>query len=392
MHIKYSRFFFRAALALTASLFSLSCGSSSNGAVATSPDATADDGTGGTDTDGGDTEAGGEDDASGIDASLPATVLPIFDHISQFGIYSTTDPIYTPPAGVLMWRHGIEFVTKLTADQQAQIGSTLAARVTYHAQCDNYDRIGGIFFLLEPHGQTPAPGDPRTELVRFITPFSDYRLGALATHVFPDADISAYASVLADTTKDVWIGIAGGSNPYSGDPCTNAAVTADFAAVGFKYSVDFVTKGTPSSGTTLTLTAASNVNATSAPVSGTFSNTGGAVSGHVTILVSGHGSAQGGVEYESTADTVTLNGETLGPFNTKIDCAPYAKYSPDGNPGIFTGNTSGNPRNWCPGALVPSHTFPATLTPGDNTISLAISPSSVPSGSYYLTSITFSAP
>jgi hypothetical protein len=82
----------------------------------------------------------------------------------------------------------------------------------------------------------------------------------------------------------------------------------------------------------------------------------------------------------------------VGSFSTKIDCASDAKYSPDGNPGIFQANGTTNPRNWCPGALVPTHTYPATLTPGNNGVSLQIKPATVPSGSYYPTSITFSSP
>ena len=60
--------------------------------------------------------------------------------------------------------------------------------------------------------------------------------------------------------------------------------------------------------------------------------------------------------------------------------------------GIFVGNGAGNPRNWCPGALVPSHSFPATLQAGHNTVSFAVSPAAVPSGSYYATSLAFTAP
>ena len=129
-------------------------------------------------------------------------------------MYSSSNPTnYTPPAGVLMWSYGTIFVTKLDPQQQSLIGADLAARITYFAQCDNYDRIGGVFFVIEPKGQAPQPSDPRIELVRFITPFSDYTEGALATHVLPNGDLSAYANVLADSTHDVWIGIGGGSLP-----------------------------------------------------------------------------------------------------------------------------------------------------------------------------------
>jgi hypothetical protein len=334
----------------------------------------------------------------------------VFDHIPQFGVYTSSNPAnYAPPPGVLMWSYGTVFVTQLDAQQQALIGSDLAARVTYYAQCDNYDRIGDVFFILEPKGQTPEPGDPRIELVRFITPFSDFTEGAKATYVFPTGDLSAFANVLADATHDVWIGLGGGSNPYSSDPCVQLNVDGGplFDQVGFLYSLDFVSTQPLTPGPSLALpafslpsdagpaTAISDVGLSSTPIVGTFENPGGSVTGHVTVIVSGHGSGEGGDEYENTEDTVNVGadgGAPVGSFSTEIDCAPYAADSPDGNPGIFEDNTSGNPRNWCPGAIVASHVFPVTLPPGTSSVVLGISPGQVPSGSYYQTSITFTSP
>jgi hypothetical protein len=341
----------------------------------------------------------------------------VFDHVPMFGVYVYAPPTsYTPPSGVLMWQYGTEFVTKLTSAQQALIGADLAAKVTYYAQCDDYDRIGGVFFLVEPKGQTPQPTDPRIELVRFITPFSDYTEGAAATYAFPKGDLSAFANVLADPTHDVWVGIGGGSNPYSGDPCTGLTVDAgsDFLEVGFSYSLDLASSTPLGSGSAMAIPAftlppsspdagasysISNVPMTSTPVQGTITNpTSSPVSGHVTVIVSGHGSSAGGDEYEHTEDIVSLGalvpdgGTSLGTFSTEIDCAPYASASPDGNPGIFEDNTTQNPRNWCPGALVVSHTFPATLAPGSNDVVLGVTPGAVPSGSYFQTSITFTSP
>jgi hypothetical protein len=332
-------------------------------------------------------------DAGVADAAVVQTTFRVFDHIPQFGIYVSTDPAgYTPPTGVVMWSHGTEFLTKLSAEQKAQIGGDLAARVTYHAQCDNYDRLGGLFLVVEPKDQVPMPTDTRTELVRFITPFSDYTQGARATAVFPDADLSPYAKVLADGDHDVWIGIAGGSNPYDGDPCSGAAVTPQFAAVGFAYSVDFVSSKPLPAGDVLLVPGVVQPNATSVPVTGVLTNPGPPISGHVTVVVSGHGSAGGGDEYEYTQDALSVNGQPAGSFSTMIDCAPFRAASPDGNPGIFQNNLHGNPRNWCPGALVPAHSFPVTLATGENPVSLGISPGQVPSGSYYSVSIHFSAP
>ena len=110
-----------------------------------------------------------------------------------------------------MWSYGTVFVVKLSEQQKAAIRSKLAVRLTYHAQCDNYDRIGSLFFIPVSLGQMPGVKDPRVELVRYITPFSNYMRGALATYVYPDADISAYAATLADASKDVWIGIVSGA-------------------------------------------------------------------------------------------------------------------------------------------------------------------------------------
>jgi hypothetical protein len=290
-----------------------------------------------------------------------------------------------------MWKHGTEFATKLSDAQKTQIGTDITARITYHAQCDNYDRIGGVFAVVVLRDQTPTETTPRIELARFITPFSNYRRGDLATYVFPVADISSYAHTLADPAQDVWVGIGGGSNSYDGDPCTNTNMPAEYKAVGFKYSLELVSTKPLAAGSAVTRIALYNVSAMRVPVTATLNNPGAELSGQVTVIVSGHGAESGGDEYQNTMDTLSVNGKAVGSFNTKIDCASFAKFSPDGNPGIFNANNAGNPRNWCPGALVPPHTFAAVLNPGANEVSLAIDPTRVPAGSYYTTSISFSA-
>ena len=291
-----------------------------------------------------------------------------------------------------MWSFGTLIVAKLSDADKVRMLSKLAVRLTYHAQCDNYDRLGSLFFIVKPPGQTPVERDPRVEIVRYITPFSDYTRGELATYVFADADVSAYASTLADATQDVWLGIASGANPYDGDPCTNAQVTPEFRQVGYKLSVELVSSGAPLNGPGITLSAKSYKSESALPINGTFVNPAGALSGRVTVIVSGHGSDAGGCEYMHTDDVVRVNDVQVGAFSTQVDCATYARYSPDGNQGIFRNNGTTNPRNWCPGAIVASHTYPVTLNPGSNTVTLSISPSQVPSGSYYPTTINFTSP
>ena len=330
---------------------------------------------------------------TGADPGGTPGTFNIFDQIPQFGMYEMKDPNYAPPAGVLMWSFGTEFLRQLTPAQKGMIGSDLKAQVTYHAQCDNYTRLGHLFVMVLPRGQSPTTGDQRTELARFLTPFSNYMRGSLATYVFPPADLSAFASVLADPSHDVWIGIDGGSNPYigAGDPCLSVA--PEFKAIGFKYSLDFVSTQPRAGGASTILTAVYYVSAMSVPVTGTFTNDlGGSVTGRVTVIVTGHGTEMINNESMHTQDTVTLNGAQIGSFNTKTDCASYAPHSPDGNPGLFANNNTTNPRNWCPGEIVPSRSFDAMLNPGANSVSLGMTPSTVPTGSYYPTSLTFSSP
>lgn len=141
-----------------------------------------------------------------------------------------------------------------------------------------------------------------------------------------------------------------------------------------------------------TLIALYNLAATQIPVTGKLENPGQRLAGKITVIVSGHGAESGGYEYQNTTDTLSVNGMQVGMFNTAVDCAMYAKFSPDGNQGIFRNNNAGNPRNWCPGALVAPHTFPAVLNAGTHQVSLGINPARVPMGSYYATSICFTAP
>ena len=317
--------------------------------------------------------------------AAPGT-FTVFDQIPMFGMYVSTPPDYTPPAGVVLLNNGTRYMTRLTSAQRAQVGADLKARVTFHAQCDNYDRLGSLFVIVKPPGVVPVDGDPLVEVARWITPFSDYWQGAKATYAFPDADLSAFAPLLRDGKVDIWLGIDGGSNPYAGDPCDSHDVTAQFAAVGFSYSVALASTTKGSATTSVPSLPVVYGDYTSVPVAGSAS-TKKATTGTAIVIVSGHGSANGGDEYKHTQDTLTVNGATVGSFSTEVDCKSYKAASPDGNPFIFLNNKGSNPRNWCPGALVQPHAFRVDLGKNDS-VSLGMDDPAVPDGSYYRTSIT----
>ncbi|WP_202919015.1 discoidin domain-containing protein [Saccharothrix deserti] len=295
--------------------------------------------------------------------------ITVFDRIPQFGIYTSDDPAnYTPPAGVLMWNRGTEFARKLTDAEKGLIGGDLRVRVSYHAQCDNYDRIGTVFYVAVPKGTTPTATTPRVTLQDFITPFSNYWRGAKANYTFPDADLGPYAGALADPNKDVYLGIGGGSNPYRGDACeSHPEVDADFRAIGFKYSMSLISTTALSARDHDVAGMISGVReSTNSITAGPVTHTAAGNRGDIALVIAGYGSAAGGEEYSNTTVTVSVNGTRVGSFSTAVDCASLEQYSPDGNPGIFRNNTTTNPRSWCPGGLIPSRYFPTGDITGKN--------------------------
>lgn len=287
----------------------------------------------------------------------PETIVQVFDQIPQFGIYRSTDPSwYTPPSGVLMWNHGTEFARKLSATEKAQLGADLALRITYHGQCDEYDRFASVFFISTQIGLTPSVATPRVTLVDFISPFSNAWQGAYSTRVYPNASIWPYLDAMNDPNRDVWVGISGGSNPqYGNDACQQRGITdPTIAEVGFKYSLSLVSTqpaGTAGDRDVISLLSRSEErddNITTAPAN-TTSQLNLAT---LAINIAGYGPDSGGQEYAKANITIYRNGVSLATFNTGVDCASLAVYSPRGNPGIFQNNLTTNPRSWCPGGVI----------------------------------------
>jgi hypothetical protein len=292
-----------------------------------------------------------------------------------------------------MWNRGTEFARKLSDAEKALIGDDLRARVTYHAQCDNYDRIGTVFYISMPKGVAPTATTPRVTLQDFITPFSDYWQGTKATYVYNDGDLSSYADAMSDPDRDIWVGIGSGSNPYGGDPCdSHSGLSTDFKAVGFTYSLNLVSSQTQTVLDRHIDTMLSGSNQTTSQVNASTTTQSVAHNGgDIALVIGAYGSASGGEEYSNTTVTVSVNGTQVGSLNTAVNCSDLAQYSPDGNPGIFQNNTGSNPRNWCPGGIIATHYFPlSNLTAGQNvSVSLGIGRKSpYTADSYYRTSLS----
>ncbi|ANB18876.1 peptide-N-glycosidase F-related protein [Dokdonella koreensis] len=344
------------------------------------------------------------------------TTTNVLTQAPQFSIYSDDlPPLYTTPPGIVLLRGNESWytLTLLSAQQKAQLGADLAAKVTKFAGCDAFDRIESIVYLPKAAGAVPTTADiPRTiEIARFMTTFSTYnRDSNPSPYVSPLMDVSAYAPHLADPTQDIWVGFAGGSYPTypngSGtyNPCwTNAGAQvanlplapyppgltteeaqAIFARTGFSFSLDLLSTqppGPPAPGPAVRAA----LNAPTGPASGASLTIAGTldvpdpgdgsttVDGTLHLIVTTHG---GNSEYGfSTGNTVQVNGAPVGDaFSTQTNCNAFVGTAINPLNGSISSGTVGanptNPRNWCPGGPVrttvanPGTTNPTDANPG----------------------------
>ncbi len=325
-------------------------------------------------------------------AATAQTTVNVLAEAPQFGIYSSTLPAnYSPPQGVVVLRGNQSWytLTKLTAAQQQELGSDLKAKVTYYGGCDSYDRIESVVYLAMSPGVPPTTGDlpNAVEMARFMSSFNYYDQAA-PIYVYPYMNIAPYARFLADGARDIWVGIAGGSNPTfppsqgyqkcwdgNGNPSTNIPLTtfppniteAQAPYVGFSFALDFVSSqpaAAPAS--TDVVTAALNAptvvgsKTTTISIAGTMDvpaqpNGATTVAGSVIVIVTSHGSDS---EYGfNSGNTLSINGTQVGSsFSTQANCSAYASSTINPLNTSLEGNTTGshpsNPRNWCPAAPV----------------------------------------
>lgn len=105
----------------------------------------------------------------------------------------------------------------------------------------------------------------------------------------------------------------------------------------------------------------------------TFATPKALTDARLSIITSAHGSASGGEEYAHRKHYVYVDGVLASTIDTKKDCSSYQKYSPLGNPFIFIGNNSFNPRNWCPGEVLPRYSvYLGSLSAGKHIVKVEV--------------------
>jgi hypothetical protein len=325
-----------------------------------------------------------------------STDISVLSKAPQFGMYRSNLPAgYTPPDGVVVLRGSANAwytLTKLTTEQQLELGSDLQAKVTYYGGCDSYDRIESIVYVVKAPGVKPTIDDlgGSIEMARFMSPFNYYdQLSSIYT--YPLMDASMYASNLADTTHDIWVGIAGGSNPTytpadgyqkcwdaNNNPITNIPLQtfplnvseAQAPYVGFSFSLDFVwskpvvapsSKAAIPAALSAPTPSATQDAATPLFINGKLnvplqSNGAKTITGTINVIITSHGSRTGGREYGyNTGNTLSINAVRVGnAFSTQVDCTAFAtsKINPL-NRGLEQGTTSSSIASSIVGALIP---------------------------------------
>ncbi len=290
--------------------------------------------------------------------------ISLFDNIPVYGIYRYPVVQDTLPAG-------IERLSNPAVARLINISPILKNYkkgmqlvLTLYGQEDFYDRLAYVYFSdKKPVADGPDQGiktNSGIEAMRFITPFfSNTTNPSQKTFV---SDVTDITDLLPYINKsNVWVAVQIDNNPEY--RIANKA--------GFTFSLSIVKTDTePSSKYIQPLFKTSM---TSKQYEYAFQTTKALTGARIYITTSGHGAASGGEEYAHRRHDIYLDGLLTEAIATEKNCASYQKYSPLGNPGIFIGNGSFNPRNWCPGEVLPRYSvYVGDLAPGNHTLKIDV--------------------
>lgn len=289
--------------------------------------------------------------------------ISLFKNIPVYGIYRYPVVDDTLPNGII--RLSNPAVARLIniSDAIKQYKKGLQLVLTLYAQEDDYDRLAYVYFSdKKPVADGPDQSiltNRGIETMRFITPF--FLSTTNPNQLTYTLDVTDITDIIPLLRKDIWVAVQIDNNPEY--RIQNKA--------GFLFSLDLV-----KSATSLLNSYVQNLFKTAMTQNtfeDTFSVRKNITDAVINIYTSGHGSASGGEEYAHRTHNIYVDGVLKYTFNPKKDCAPYRKYSPQGNPFIFLGNNSYNPRNWCPGEVLPhNYVYAGNLAAGKHTVRVEI--------------------
>ncbi len=309
------------------------------------------------------TTSGNTKDAKSDVLKFTRDTISLFKNIPVYGIYRYPVVDDTLPNGIIRLSNPAvaRHINITSAMQNYTKGLQLV--LTLYAQEDDYDRLGYVYFSdKKPVADGPDQSiltNRGLEVMRIITPF--FLSTSNPNKLTYALDVTDITDIIPLFKKDIWVAVQIDNNPEYR--------IQDKA--GFLFSLDLV-----KSSTTPLTSYLQNIFKTSMTqkiYQDTFITTKNLTDAEINIYTSGHGSASGGEEYAHRVHNIYIDGVLKYTFNPQKDCAPYRKYSPRGNPFIFIGNNTYNPRNWCPGEVLPhNYVYLGNLAAGNHTIRVEI--------------------
>ncbi|MCF6130580.1 T9SS type A sorting domain-containing protein [Flavobacterium sp. AS60] len=324
-----------------------------------------------------------------LNSTKAQTTISVYNRALFYDGYAGLVNEPTDP-GIVRLRNDL-FTTKLSAEQLAQIGSTLRLDVTISAACDNYDRIGNVNLVLVPKGDATYNTNTaqKIELGRFITPFMNKNISPVDVPYTFTVDNAA--KILKDSALnyayDFWVELEVFGVPYAAQ--TQVAGCSGRTDV-FYGTLNFVTNTDttiPNDTFLLPLNFKKDLNNYQVGATDVIGETIRTINytlpqninnAKYTLITSNHGSNAGGEEYNRRYHYIYHDDvEILNYRPGELTCEPYRVYNTQPN-GIY-GSSPRAPfqwqqfSNWCPGAVIPIRTINLTnLASGNHSFKITV--------------------
>lgn len=292
------------------------------------------------------------------------------------------------PAGVTRLRN--DLVT-LRLQHTEQLSTFSNLRVTIRPHCDNYDRIGNVFLVLVPKGQTHRENDgaQRIELGRFITPFMNKNKDP--KEVDYNFNISNYSFIFANkaiqSQFDCWLEFGIFGVPYAAQKEVAGCSERNDVYEGKISFTDPVKRSPRKHSNFHILSCYQNINNYESAATDTLGKTTKSYvfetnkklkNVQLLIITSNHGANENGEEYVRRNHFIYLDHqEVLHYIPGGKSCEPYRALNSQGN-GIYgktveTDSSWASWNNWCPGNAIPTREVKlGTLKKGKHTVRISV--------------------
>ncbi|OOG20365.1 hypothetical protein BWD42_07225 [Sphingobacterium sp. CZ-UAM] len=298
--------------------------------------------------------------------------MTVFDNILFYTGYDATSTAPVP-TGVQRINNSL-YVRKFSDAELAGIGKDLKMDVVIKADCDNYDRIGRVYFSLIKKGENYNEQRAKNiEIGRFITPFMDKNKAV--KEVPYHFSLTNLSDLLQDKTiranYDVWVGFSVFGVSYSAQKevvgCSNSNATF-FGTLKFSSSPSTTVRKDSVNIVSLSYMKMagdgednelnkSNKTATGAERTIPLTLSKALKGVKLYLITSSHGANPEGEEYVRRVHNVYFDNQLKSSFTPGgKSCEPFRQYNTQFNRIYFDSalpDSYWSRLNWCAGDVIP---------------------------------------